>query len=232
MNQINSTTEQTSHNAREADQLAKGAAGTAEQGKKVVTEAVAAVKAIEESSKQMANIISVIDEISFQTNLLALNASVEAARAGEQGRGFAVVADEVRTLASRSAQAASEIKALIEDSIVKVGEGTRSVTNSGTALEEIVESINKVATIVGEISNASQEQAMGISEVSKTVVSMDDITQQNSALVEESAAASESLSEQARTLDSLIDYFRLAATPQRNNIVDFQQEGLSKTALG
>lgn len=234
MNQINSTTEQTSHNAREADQLAKGAAGTAEQGKKVVTEAVNAVKAIEESSKQMANIISVIDEIAFQTNLLALNASVEAARAGEQGRGFAVVADEVRTLASRSAQAASEIKGLIEDSIVKVGEGTRSVHNSGSALEEIVESINKVATIVGEISNASQEQAMGISEVSKTVVSMDDITQQNSALVEESAAASESLSEQARTLDSLIDYFRLATAQQLGhipgNVVDFQQEGLSKTA--
>lgn len=230
MNEINSTTEQTSHNAREADQLAKGAAGTADQGKKVVTEAVIAVKAIEESSKQMASIISVIDEIAFQTNLLALNASVEAARAGEQGRGFAVVADEVRTLASRSAQAASEIKSLIEDSIVKVGEGTRSVHNSGTALEEIVESINKVATIVGEISNASQEQAMGISEVSKTVVSMDDITQQNSALVEESAAASESLSEQARTLDSLIDYFRLATSQQLNNVVDFQQEGLSKTA--
>jgi|GEM_PF-1373114 len=235
MNEINSTTEQTSHNAREADQLAKGAAGTAEQGKKVVTEAVAAVKAIEESSKQMANIISVIDEIAFQTNLLALNASVEAARAGEQGRGFAVVADEVRTLASRSAQAASEIKSLIEDSIVKVGQGTKSVHDSGEALEEIVDSINKVATIVGEISNASQEQAMGISEVSKTVVNMDDITQQNSALVEESAAASESLSEQAKTLDSLINYFQLAQNAQRNsssaaNVVDFQHEGLSRTA--
>ncbi len=235
MNEINSTTEQTSHNAREADQLAKGAAGTAEQGKKVVTEAVAAVKAIEDSSKQMANIISVIDEIAFQTNLLALNASVEAARAGEQGRGFAVVADEVRTLASRSAQAASEIKGLIEDSMVKVEQGTKSVHNSGQALEEIVESINKVATIVGEISNASQEQAMGISEVSKTVVSMDDITQQNSALVEESAAASESLSEQAKMLDSLIDYFRLAQNAQQRrsskggNVVDFQHEGLSKT---
>lgn len=235
MNEINSTTEQTSHNAREADQLAKGAAGTAEQGKKVVTEAVAAVKAIEDSSKQMANIISVIDEIAFQTNLLALNASVEAARAGEQGRGFAVVADEVRTLASRSAQAASEIKSLIEDSMVKVDQGTKSVHNSGEALEEIVDSINKVATIVGEISNASQEQAMGIQEVSKTVVNMDDITQQNSALVEESAAASESLSEQAKMLDSLINYFRLAQNAQRSNgsahnVVDFQQEGLSKTA--
>lgn len=233
MNEINSTTEQTSHNAREADQLAKGAAGTAEQGKLVVTEAVAAVKAIEDSSKQMANIISVIDEIAFQTNLLALNASVEAARAGEQGKGFAVVADEVRTLASRSAQAASEIKGLIEDSMVKVDQGTKSVHNSGEALEEIVASINKVATIVGEISNASQEQAMGISEVSKTVVSMDDITQQNSALVEESAAASESLSEQAKTLDSLIDYFRLAKANTLgsiDNVVEFQHEGLSKTA--
>lgn len=235
MNEINSTTEQTSHNAREADQLAKGAAGTAVRGKKVVTEAVAAVKAIEDSSKQMANIISVIDEIAFQTNLLALNASVEAARAGEQGRGFAVVADEVRTLASRSAKAASEIKSLIEDSMVKVDQGTKSVHNSGEVLEEIVESINKVAIIVGEISNASQEQAMGISEVSKTIINMDDITQQNSALVEESAAASESLSEQARMLDSLINYFRLANNAQGHshlagNVVDFQHEGLSKTA--
>ncbi len=232
MNEINSTTEQTSHNAREADQLAKGASGTAEQGKRVVTEAVAAVKAIEDSSKQMANIISVIDEIAFQTNLLALNASVEAARAGEQGKGFAVVADEVRTLASRSAQAASEIKGLIEDSMVKVDQGTKSVHDSGEALEEIVASINKVATIVGEISNASQEQAMGISEVSKTVISMDDITQQNSALVEESAAASESLSDQARTLDSLIAYFRLAGGEDiagPDNIVEFQHEEL-KTA--
>ena len=232
MNEINSTTEQTSHNAREADQLAKGASGTAEQGKRVVTEAVAAVKAIEDSSKQMANIISVIDEIAFQTNLLALNASVEAARAGEQGKGFAVVADEVRTLASRSAQAASEIKGLIEDSMVKVDQGTKSVHDSGEALEEIVASINKVATIVGEISNASQEQAMGISEVSKTVISMDDITQQNSALVEESAAASESLSDQARTLDSLIAYFRLAGAEDiagPDNIVEFQHEEL-KTA--
>lgn len=228
MNEINSTTEQTSHNAREADQLAKSASSTAEQGKHIVTEAVAAVKAIEDSSKQMANIISVIDEIAFQTNLLALNASVEAARAGEQGKGFAVVADEVRTLASRSAQAASEIKGLIEDSMVKVDQGTKSVHNSGEALEEIVASINKVATIVGEISNASQEQAMGISEVSKTVVSMDDITQQNSALVEESAAASESLSDQARTLDALIDYFKLQRQElgSADNIVEFHKEEL------
>jgi methyl-accepting chemotaxis protein len=168
---------------------------------------------INNSSKQIADIIGVIDEIAFQTNLLALNASVEAARAGEQGRGFAVVASEVRNLAGRSATAAKEIKDLIEDSGRKVDDGSRLVNESGEVLQEIVDGVGKVSQIVSDIARASQEQAAGIDEVNKAVMQMDGLTQQNAALVEEAAAASQSLGDQADDLNRLISFFTVGSSP-------------------
>jgi methyl-accepting chemotaxis protein len=164
---------------------------------------------INASSKRIADIISVIDEIAFQTNLLALNAAVEAARAGEQGRGFAVVASEVRNLASRSAEAAKEIKTLIQDSVGKVTEGTRLVDESGKALGEIVVRVKKVTDVMAEIASSSREQASGIEQVNKAITMMDDVTQQNAALVEEASAAAQALTEQASNLTQLISRYRV-----------------------
>ena len=208
MEEMTSTVKQNADNAREANQLAAGAREQAEKGGKVVGQAVSAMGEINSASKKIADIIGVIDEIAFQTNLLALNAAVEAARAGEQGRGFAVVAAEVRNLAQRSAAAAKEIKALIKDSVDKVGEGTKLVDMSGQTLEEIVTSVKKVSDIVAEIAAASQEQSSGIEQVNKAVMQLDQVTQQNAALVEEAAAASEAMDGQARDLRELMKFFK------------------------
>jgi len=211
MEEMTSTVKQNADNARQANQLAAGARDQAEKGGAVVTQAVAAMSEINASSKRIADIIGVIDEIAFQTNLLALNAAVEAARAGEQGRGFAVVASEVRNLAQRSAAAAKEIKGLIKDSVEKVEKGTELVDASGKTLTEIVESVKKVTDIVAEIAAASQEQSSGIDQVNKAVMQMDEMTQQNAALAEESSAASRSMEEQAQKLSELMGFFRLGA---------------------
>ena len=195
-------------NAAQANQLAAAAREQAERGGRVVGSAVAAMSAINAASKKIADIIGVIDEIAFQTNLLALNAAVEAARAGEQGRGFAVVASEVRNLASRSAAAAKEIKALIQDSVGKVNEGTKLVDESGTVLGEIVMRVKKVTDVMAEIASSSREQASGIEAVNKAVTSMETVTQQNALLVEEAAAAAQALNEQAISLTKLIAHYR------------------------
>ncbi len=208
MEEMTSTVRQNADNARQANQLAAAASEQASKGGEVVNKAVEAMADINQSSRKIADIIGVIDEIAFQTNLLALNAAVEAARAGEQGRGFAVVAGEVRNLAQRSAGAAKEIKALISDSVDKVEEGSKLVDESGRTLNEIVEAVRKVSDIIAEIAAASQEQSSGIEEVNKAVSQMDEMTQQNAALVEEAASASESMEEQARQLMELVRFFK------------------------
>jgi len=204
MEEMTSTVKQTADNAGQANQLAMAARQQAEKGGSVVSNAVIAMGAINDASKKIADIIGVIDEIAFQTNLLALNAAVEAARAGEQGRGFAVVATEVRNLAGRSATAAKEIKALIQDSVAKVDEGSKLVDESGKTLEEIVTAVKKVTDIVAEIAAASREQSSGIEQVNKAVMQMDETTQQNAALVEEAAAASQAIVEQAQALNAVV----------------------------
>lgn len=211
MEEITSTIVQNTENARQANDLAAAARTTAEVGGEVVSTAIAAMAEINESSKRMADIVSVIDEIAFQTNLLALNASVEAARAGEQGRGFAVVAGEVRNLAGRSATSAKEIKELIEDSLVKVDEGSQLVNKSGETLEEIVTSVAKVSNIVAEITAASEEQSVGIGEINRAVTQMDSATQQNAALVEEVAAASEAMGAEASDLEGQMAFFEIGS---------------------
>ena len=179
------------------------------QGGTVVSQVVQTMEAINTSSTRIADIIGVIDGIAFQTNILALNAAVEAARAGEQGRGFAVVASEVRALAGRSAEAAKEIKQLIETSVQNVGEGCKLVEQAGSTMDEIVVSVRRVADIMGEISTASQDQSSGIDQINQAVGQMDQVTQQNAALVEESAAAAQSLEHQANTLLHAVQVFRL-----------------------
>ncbi len=208
MEEMTSTVKQNADNARQANQLVANARTQAQEGGEVVNKAVAAMEQINASSKKIADIIGVIDEIAFQTNLLALNAAVEAARAGEQGRGFAVVATEVRNLAQRSATAAKEIKGLIKDSVDKVKNGSELVDASGRALTEIVGSVKKVTDIVAEIAAASQEQSSGIDQVNKAVMQMDEGTQQNAALVEEAAAASKSMEEQAHNLTQVVAFFK------------------------
>ncbi len=209
MEELTSTVKQSADNAGQANQLASAARNQAEQGGQVVDQAIEAMSAINQSSRKIADIIGVIDEIAFQTNLLALNAAVEAARAGEQGRGFAVVAGEVRKLAQRSADAAKEIKALINDSVNKVESGGKLVEQSGQTLKEIVVSVKKVSDIVAEIAAASREQAGGIEQVNRAILSMDQVTQQNAALVEETAAASHAMGEQAHELQNLMSFFKL-----------------------
>jgi methyl-accepting chemotaxis protein len=209
MEQMTSTVKQSADNARQANQLALSSRDAAEKGGKVVSDAVAAMGEINKSSKKIADIITVIDEIAFQTNLLALNAAVEAARAGEQGRGFAVVAAEVRNLAQRSAASAKEIKALIQDSVQKVQGGSELVNHSGKTLEEIVTSVKKAAEIVSEIAAASQEQAAGIDQVNKAITQMDQVTQSNAAQVEELSSTSQSLAAQAQQLQALVKRFKI-----------------------
>ncbi|MFZ4288227.1 methyl-accepting chemotaxis protein [Variovorax sp. HJSM1_2] len=210
MEQLSSTVKQNSDNARQANQLAQSASTVAVQGGDVVGQVVETMKGINDSSKKIADIISVIDGIAFQTNILALNAAVEAARAGEQGRGFAVVASEVRSLAGRSAEAAKEIKALISASVERVEQGTALVDQAGVTMQEVVTSIRRVTDIMGEISAASVEQSQGVSQVGEAVTQMDQATQQNAALVEQSAAAANALKGQAQQLVDAVAVFKLS----------------------
>ncbi|WP_443113187.1 methyl-accepting chemotaxis protein [Herbaspirillum seropedicae] len=213
MEELTSTVKQNADNARQANQLAVSASEVASQGGDVVNQVVDTMGSINASSRKIADIIGVIDGIAFQTNILALNAAVEAARAGEQGRGFAVVASEVRSLAQRSAGAAKEIKELIEGSVAQVDMGSKLVERAGITMSEVVQSVRRVTDIVGEISSASQEQSEGIEQVNLAIAQMDEVTQQNAALVEEAAAAAQSLQEQAETLTQTVGFFKLEQQP-------------------
>jgi methyl-accepting chemotaxis protein len=209
MEELTSTVKQNADNARQANQLATSASEVAGKGGMVVAQVVDTMASINDSSKKIVDIIGVIDGIAFQTNILALNAAVEAARAGEQGRGFAVVAAEVRTLAQRSAGAAKEIKGLIDDSVGKVDSGAKLVDQAGATMKEIVESVKRVTDIIGEITAASQEQTSGIEQINLAITQMDQVTQQNASLVEQAAAASEAMQDQARNLAQVVGVFRL-----------------------
>jgi methyl-accepting chemotaxis protein len=211
MEELTSTVKQNADNARQANKLAVNAADIASRGGAVVAEVVSTMGSINESSRKIVDIISVIDGIAFQTNILALNAAVEAARAGEQGRGFAVVATEVRNLAQRSAAAAKEIKGLIDDSVQKVEAGTTLVDKAGSTMTEIVASIGHVTDIMNEISSASDEQSAGIEQVNEAIAGMDQVTQQNAALVEQASAAAEAMQEQASRLAEVVSVFRINA---------------------
>lgn len=227
--QMTSTVKQNAANAAQANELASRTTSQAELGGEVVTNAVNAMEAITDSSSKIASIIGVIDEIAFQTNLLALNAAVEAARAGEQGRGFAVVASEVRNLAGRSAVAAKEIKDLIDDSVNKVDEGSKLVNKSGETLDEIKQSIRKVSSIVAEIAAASSDQSDGIEQINTAISQMDEMTQQNATLVEEAAASSEGIGEEAEILTEMVGFFTTNKNPvQRTNIISMQPSRQSK----
>ncbi len=210
MEQMTASVRQNADNSGQANQLAVAARDQADKGGAVVARAVKAMSEINQSSKKIADIIGVIDEIAFQTNLLALNAAVEAARAGEQGRGFAVVASEVRSLAGRSATAAKEIKGLIRDSVQKVDEGSSLVAQSGQTLEQIVSAVKKVSDIIAEIAAGSQEQSSGIEQVNKAVMQLDEMTQQNAALVEQATAASRSMADQSQALSDTLMKYRMA----------------------
>ena len=209
MEELTSTVKQNADNARQANQLAESASEVAVRGGSVVGQVVDTMSAINTSSKKIVDIIAVIDGIAFQTNILALNAAVEAARAGEQGRGFAVVASEVRSLAQRSAAAAKEIKSLIDDSVGKVEAGSQQVAEAGKTMDEIVSSVRRVTDIMGEISAASHEQTQGIEQINQAITQMDQVTQQNAALVEEAAAAAASLQDQAGGLVRVVSVFRV-----------------------
>jgi methyl-accepting chemotaxis protein len=209
--QLTATVKQNADNARQANQLAVSASDIASKGGAVVGQVVATMGSIKDSSRKIVDIIGVIDSIAFQTNILALNAAVEAARAGEQGRGFAVVATEVRNLAQRSASAAKEIKTLIGDSVDKVDAGSRLVDDAGSTMNEIVTSVKQVADIMSEITAASQEQSNGIEQVNEAIGQMDEMTQQNAALVEQAAAAAQSMQDQAAALSRAVSVFKLTA---------------------
>ncbi|MCW2478725.1 methyl-accepting chemotaxis protein [Candidatus Symbiopectobacterium sp. NZEC135] len=226
MEQLTATVKQNSDNARQASKLAQEALGIAGKGGEVVNSVVNTMSDISTSSKQIAHITAVIDGIAFQTNILALNAAVEAARAGEQGRGFAVVAGEVRTLAQRSAQAAKEIKSLIDDSVNRVATGSNQVQEAGNTMSEIVNSVTRVADIMGEIASASDEQSRGIDQVGEAVAQMDSVTQQNAALVEESATAAAALEEQAQHLKDAVSAFKLT-----NSRTSSSQKNVSPSPL-
>ena len=202
----------TSDNAQQASTLSKDSRGAAENGQHVVETAINAMTELSASSRQIAEIITTIDEIAFQTNLLALNAAVEAARAGEQGRGFAVVAGEVRTLAQRSAEAAREIKGLIGASVERIEAGSRQAEAAGQTMQQVVQAVQQVSAIVGEISTASQQQSGGVQQVGQAVNELDQGTQQNAALVEETAAAAQSLQQQAGELVRAVAVFRVEAS--------------------
>ena len=210
MDQLTGTVQQSAENARQASTLAANASSVAERGGAVVSQVVATMEEINVSSRKISDIIGVIDGIAFQTNILALNAAVEAARAGEQGRGFAVVASEVRSLAQRSAEAAKEIKGLIGTSVEKVASGTKLVSDAGNTMNDIVQSVRKVADMIGEITAAANEQSSGISHVNGAIGNLDQMTQQNAALVEESAAAAESLRDQANQLAQAVAVFKIS----------------------
>jgi methyl-accepting chemotaxis protein len=231
MEELTSTVKQNADNARQVNQFAVSASEVAEKGGAVMAEVVDTMGAINESARKIVDIIAVIDGIAFQTNILALNAAVEAARAGEQGRGFAVVASEVRSLAQRSAAAAKEIKALIDNSVQKADAGSRLVDQAGTTMRDVVESIRRVADIMGEISAASQEQTAGIGQVQLAISQMDQATQQNAALVEEAAAASEQLREQAAKLSQTVAVFRLGGAHDRPAPVPAAQPGQAAPAI-
>ncbi len=210
MEELTSAVRQNNDNARQANQLAHAASEVARKGGDAVSQVVGTMGAINESSRKIVDIISVIDGIAFQTNILALNAAVEAARAGEQGRGFAVVASEVRNLAQRSASAAKEIKQLIGDSVEKVEVGSRLVEQAGQTMSEVVSSVQRVTAIMADIANAGDEQSLGIEQINKAVIEMDTVTQQNAALVEEAAAAAEALQQQAANLARVVSVFRVS----------------------
>ena len=212
MEELTSTVKQNGENARQANQMAQSASSVASKGGQVVVEVITTMDSINASSKKIVDIISVIDGIAFQTNILALNAAVEAARAGEQGRGFAVVATEVRNLAHRSASAAKEIKILIDDSVHQVSLGSTLVNQAGSTMEEIVNSVRRVTDIMAEITSASNEQEAGIEQINQAITEMDAVTQQNAALVEEAAAASEALQDQAGILAEAVSVFKLDGT--------------------
>jgi len=231
MEELTSTVKQNADNAREANELAANASEVARKGGAVVSQVVDTMSSINESSRKIVDIISVIDGIAFQTNILALNAAVEAARAGEQGRGFAVVAAEVRNLAQRSAGAAKEIKALIDDSVEKVGAGTKLVGQAGVTMDEVVSSVRRVTDIMGEIANASQEQSAGIEQVNLSIIEMDSMTQQNAALVEEAAAAAQSLQDQAGELARVVSIFKLEAGEERAVAAAAAQQAAQHTAV-
>ena len=230
MEELTATVKQNADNARQAAQLAESASETAQRGGKVVDGVVKTMHDIAGSSKKIADITSVIDGIAFQTNILALNAAVEAARAGEQGRGFAVVAGEVRNLASRSANAAKEIKALIEDSVSRVNTGSVLVESAGETMDEIVNAVTRVTDIMGEIASASDEQSRGIDQVALAVQEMDRVTQQNAALVQESAAAAAALEDQASRLKMAVSAFRLTSTPLNTDTSRTRPAGTASVA--
>jgi methyl-accepting chemotaxis protein len=214
MDHLTNTVRQSAENAHQASALAASASDVAQKGGEVVKQVVVTMEDINTSSKKIADIIGVIDGIAFQTNILALNAAVEAARAGEQGRGFAVVASEVRSLAQRSAHAAKEIKGLIDSSVEKVESGARLVAQAGSTMTDIVQSVKRVTDIVGEITSAANEQSSGIGEINRAVATLDQMTQQNSALVEQSAAAASSMREQASQLASAVAVFKVHPSTQ------------------
>jgi len=213
MEQLTDTVRQSAAAADEANRLAESASDAAQRGGRAVSDVVSTMEGIARSSKKMAEIIGVIDGIAFQTNILALNAAVEAARAGEQGRGFAVVAAEVRNLAQRSARAAREIKALIDDSTTRVDAGTRIVGGAGATMNEVVSSIGRVTDMMAGVSMAASTQSQGIGQVNQAVTQLDTMTQQNAALVEESAAAAASLRTQAQHLAAAVNVFRINTSP-------------------